>query len=339
MGNAVAGDMAGSAQVPGRRMVSSAYGGPARSTAGIRRPRGTNRGGFKRRDGCSWRCWDACDEQFRTPVALVVSGVPGIHLVRHMRIETMLQLVALLLVLATVVTSAQSTAPYLGLWKYDSGRSDLGTQQATITESGGEFTVTDGSKAPYKFRVDGKPYVDSSGASVVWTSKGPRVWQAAYSEKGKNVAVETYTLSADGKTLTMRATVEGMPGVQEMVNTRSGAGDGLAGTWTGKLQMPPFDLEIQASGNDGLIYRAPGMFEVKAAFDGKPYPVTGPAVTKEATASFTRVGPRSFRTVQKQGETPMQDATIAVSEDGKTLTLTGIGPGGTKATWVFSRAK
>jgi hypothetical protein len=118
------------------------------------------------------------------------------------------------------------------------------------------------------------------------------------------------------------------------------------GTWKfdpaksnlGKVQIPPFDLEIVRNGADGLIVRFVGMFESTAKFDGKPYPMTG-SVPPKATASFTQTGPRAFRMVQKQDATTMLDVTLTVSADGKTLTQSGVENSGQKMAWVFERIK
>jgi hypothetical protein len=187
--------------------------------------------------------------------------------------------------------------------------------------------------------MDGKGYPDPSGMIVSWTKKSPRSWEAIYSSVGKRVAIETYTLSDDGKSLTSHATVEAMKGKQELVMTRVAGRDGLVGTWQGKLQLPAFDLEIRPNGTDGLVFAVPGSFEVKAMFDGKPHPMTGPLIAKPSTAAFTRIGPSSFRTVQKEGDKTMLEATVTVSADGSTLTESGVAEGNIKRTWVFTRAK
>ena len=72
-------------------------------------------------------------------------------------------------------TSAQSpNAPYFGVWKLNPLKSDTGATQFTITESGGEFMNTDdNSKKSYKFRMDGKEYPDSDGATVATNAEGP----------------------------------------------------------------------------------------------------------------------------------------------------------------------
>jgi hypothetical protein len=117
---------------------------------------------------------------------------------------------------------------------------------------------------------------------------------------------------------------------------RTSGGPGLLGTWKGTPTLSPFVLEIDAYESDGLIFRVPGMFESRAHFDGKPYPMTGPMAPSGTTAAFTRVGPRSFETKQTGTDGTVLTATITVSTDGKTLTEVGQ-EGRAKRTWVFDR--
>jgi predicted secreted protein len=60
---------------------------------------------------------------------------------------------------------------------------------------------------------------------------------------------------------------------------------------------------------------------------------------RPSTASFTRSGHRSFRTIQKECETQIIDATLTVSDDGRTLTDEATAEGGVRRTWVLDRVQ
>ena len=234
---------------------------------------------------------------------------------------------------------AATDAAYFGTWKFNPSKSDLGPIEMTVTRAADEYQLTDHERKSYKFKTDGKGYPDPYGASVTWREVKSTEWEAKYAMNGKQVGVEHYVLSADGKTLDMKGTLQTDKGPVEQTATyrRVADGSGLIGRWSGgKLQLSPFTLEIAPNGGDGLIFRIQGVFESRAKFDGKPYPVTGPMAQPKSTATFTRVDPRSFKTTQVDPSGTLT-ATVTVSADGKTLTEAGQLESGTKRTWVFDR--
>jgi hypothetical protein len=244
--------------------------------------------------------------------------------------------IAMLVTAGLVINAAD--AAYFGTWKFVPAKSDLGPVDMVVTRSGDEFQLTDAGKKSYKFRIDGKGYTDPYGATVTWKQLKDNEWTATYVMDGKTLTTEHYLLSADGRTLTSRNTfqTDRGPTDQTVTLTRNGTGTGLVGTWTGKVQLSPFVLEIVPQTNDGLIFRIPGVFESHGKFDGKPNPMTGPMAQKESTASFIRIDSRSFKTKQVDPSLTLE-ATISVSADGKTLTEVGKTSTGTTRTWVFER--
>ena len=247
--------------------------------------------------------------------------------------------VAVLLSLCVVGTAGQR-APYFGTWTLVPDKSDFGPVQITFAEKGsGQYMWTDDlSKRSYMFKIDGKSHQDPYGMSAVWTQQGPRRWRVITTANGKQVAVETYDLSPDGRSLTDHVEAPTMNQTQDITMTRVGGGDGLTGTWKGNFRQSAFDLDIQPTDAGGLIYRLQGAFEVTAMFDGKPAPMTGPLLVNPLTAAFTRVDPSSFRTLQKEGERTTADLTLTASSDGKTLTMTGTNEAG-KVSALFTRKK
>jgi hypothetical protein len=250
-------------------------------------------------------------------------------------------LLAALAALSAASLVAQTDAPYVGVWKFNPSKSDLGPIQFTFTEKNGSYTFSeDMTRQTYTFKVDGAGYADPSGATARWTQKDARTWHVTYAVNGKQVASADYIVSPDEKTLTMRSNVEGNKSLtQEMVMQRVGGGSGLIGTWRGgKMQLPPYELHFTADGADGIVMRMPDVMEAKARFDGKPYPLTGGIMPQGASVTFTRTEPRAFRMQQKIGTTT-NDLTVTVSTDGKTMTQTGMVDGRVKISLVFDRIK
>ena len=100
--------------------------------------------------------------------------------------------------------------------------------------------------------------------------------------------------------------------------------------------MEPFDLEILPNGSDGLLFRVVDIFEAKGRFDGKPNPVSGPQAAMSTTLAFTRIDQRTFKMEEQVEGKPTFEATVSVSQDGKTLTEKG-SASGVKRLWVFER--
>ncbi len=86
----------------------------------------------------------------------------------------------------------------------------------------------------------------------------------------------------------------------------------------------PGIVELVPSGTDGLTISLPDDRErCEAKFDGKDYPVTGPIANPGMTLAIQKTSPRSFDMTGKQGGKPIVKISFTVSDDGKTLTLTG----------------
>ena len=110
------------------------------------------------------------------------------------------------------------------------------------------------------------------------------------------------------------------------------------GSWKGTVKQDPFTVTVQRYENDGLIYSVVGAFEVKAHFDGKPYPMTGPLMASGSTAAFKKTGPRSFESKQVQPGQPVVTVTVSASPDGKSLTAVGV-YGSVKHVWALDRER
>jgi hypothetical protein len=134
-------------------------------------------------------------------------------------------------VASSPVIAQSSLPPFLGEWKANNAKTDLTQVRLSFTrKASGETTITAGPLA-YDFRIDGKPYPAPPSSIAIWTETGARTWRTLYRLNNLDNNIDNYTLSADGKTLTLR-TEYLVPSRTEMTGTytRVGAGDGLIGT-------------------------------------------------------------------------------------------------------------
>lgn len=236
------------------------------------------------------------------------------------------------------ITLGAADAPYFGRWKLNAAKTDLGPTQVAFSRVGTDrWQQTEDGKS-YKFTMDGKFYPDAYGGMVAWKQLDASSWLATRQLNGKTVAVVSYKLSADGKTLTDTTKLHGADPPVEVaaVLRRTGGGPDLVGTWTGTPTISSFMLEVIPQDGDGLIFRVPDAFETKARFDGKPYPVTGAHAPSGQTAAVTRTGPLSFAIKFTEADGTVSAAMVTVSSDGKTLTEV-LQAGAIKRTWVFDR--
>ncbi len=230
----------------------------------------------------------------------------------------------------------QPEATYFGLWKYNPAKSDIGTITITFKDLGnGEFQQASDDGRSYRFRFDGKEYDDGAGRTANWNQLGPSSWEATTSVKGKVAFTSRFTLSQAGDSMTL-VNKYAQAGMQDVTMTyrRAGTGQGLAGQWASKVELPPFEMLIEPIGETGIRMSSPGMYEVRAQFDGKPYPASGAMAPQGSTASFERDG-RASRTREVTGSAVFEGR-YTVSDDGQTLTETGY-EGKIKRTWVFDR--
>jgi len=203
----------------------------------------------------------------------------------------------LVLSCAAAVPLGAADSGYFGTWKLNAARSDFGPVTVAFARAGDEWTQTQDGKS-YTFKMDGKAYPTTlPGATEVWKQADPSTWEVTTTANGKILAVDSYKLSADGKTLTdtTKVTDPTQPGGGSAVFHRTGGGPGLAGGWTGTFKQDPFTLVIERYETDGVIYRVSGAFDVKGRFDGKPYPMTG----RSPHPGVRRRSPRQVHTVSR----------------------------------------
>ena len=232
--------------------------------------------------------------------------------------------------LTAAITIAQSPPlPFLGNWKINPAKSDLTETRLTFTpKPSGEITVAMQGMS-YDFRIDGKPYPSPMSSTATWTATGPRSWRTLYRINNVDNSIDTFTLSDDGKTLTMKTDLLVPAKAEQTITfTRVGTGDGLIGTWQGKaVQIESGRLQLSpASGGKVQLRLMPSDFTALLTTDGVEAPVTGPAaaIPPGMGMALKVTGPRTFDWAWLDKGKQMLVYHATMSADGRTLTLESV---------------
>jgi hypothetical protein len=233
-----------------------------------------------------------------------------------------------------VVAAAQSPAwPFLGRWKFNPARSDLQTTRLVFTQAAsGEMTMTM-QGTTYKFRIDGTERPSPLESTAAWTQTGPRTWRTVYRMAKTDNNIDTYTLSEDGKTLTMKTDYLVPKRFQQtIVFSRASGGPGLVGVWQTKTVQTESLLEMSSTDGRTVNVSWPSFGgSAVVSPDGREAPLTGPptAVPSGMTASLKTTGPRTFDLVMKLKGVNVTTGHFTVGADGTTMTAeTVTGPPG-----------
>ena len=241
------------------------------------------------------------------------------------RVAAITVTVALLSAPAVAQTSgAPQSWAFLGTWKFNAAKSDVQTTRVRFsTSSSGEMTLTY-SGMTYAFRIDGKERPAILGSTAIWTETGPRTWKTVYRMAGKDNNIDTFTLSADGKSLTMRTErFVPKPSVETTTFTRVSGGPGLAGVWqTASVENVDFQLTLTSTDAKQVAITWSWGGSAVAPIDGREVPVRGDptAVGSGMTASFRLVGPSAFDLTLKDNGHQVSTAQYVVAGDGRVMT-------------------
>ena len=184
-------------------------------------------------------------------------------------------------------------------------------------------TITaDGTDQPVRF-----------GRTISIAPEGANNWKMVIKKDGRVLSSMTHTLSADGKTQTIKGTGNKPDGTTDdftVVMKKVSGGSGWGGTWedTDVKFTSPDEWEIQAYEGDGLSFNTPAYKDtLSMKFDGKDYEEKGPNVAPGSMSSGKRVNAHTLEVTDKVKGEVMDHTKFEVSPDGKTLTLTVHGTG------------
>ncbi len=207
---------------------------------------------------------------------------------------------AVLAPLSVSVGLAQAPSlAFLGTWKINGAKSDMSETRLSFSRKpSGEVTMIMQGIA-YDFRFDGKPYPSPFSSTATWSETGPRSWSTLYRMNNVDNNIDTYTLSVDGRTLTMKTEfLVPKRSEQTMTFNRVGTGDGLIGTWQGRtMQNNDMTMAFSAApGGKVQVRMLPLDGVVVMSTDGVEAPVAGPAdnVPPGVTMALKLTGARTF---------------------------------------------
>ncbi len=229
---------------------------------------------------------------------------------------------AALLGVAAVWAAGAADAPYFGKWKLDPAKSQVGNETYTFEKTSPVDYRYESQYSSYSFRLDGKEYPRPGGGTTSWKALSPDVWECTNRAKGTIVAI--YEMTVKGDVLSAVAKVPQSDG-KSISNTstakRISGGPGFVGKWrVTDFKAGEDSLELTAQG-DGLLMRyAEERVQCAAAFDGKPYPLTGEAAEPKTTLAFRKTGPGSFEVTMFTDGKPTSLTAYRVSADGRVLT-------------------
>jgi len=233
-----------------------------------------------------------------------------------------------------VFVAAQTPAlPFLGRWKFNPAKSDLQTTRLVFTQApSGEMTMTMQGTS-YSFRIDGAERPSPLGSTATWTQTGPRTWRTVYRLAKTDNNIDNYTLSEDGKTLTMKTDyLVPKRFEQTIVFSRASGGPGLAGVWQTKTVQTESLLEMSSADGKTVNVSWPSLGgSAVLSPDGREAPLTGPpaAVPPGMTASLKSTGPRTFDLVMKLKGVNVTTGHFTVAADGKSMSAETVsGPPG-----------
>jgi len=214
--------------------------------------------------------------------------------------------------------------PFAGTWKLNLSKSKLVGDTVQFSPTGEGMRITAGGES-YEFKTDGTASKTSFGTAS-WKKVDDRTWEETDVVKGRVDSIHTWTLAADGKTLTDHNVGDKPAGGRFDATTtfeRTAGTSGLAGSWKDREYKGSISrLYVITDRDNGLIFENPD-FQLKAMadFDGKPGTVEGPSIPPGASCLLTRVGSHRFKMTRTQNGKPFDSSTWTVSPDGKVMTM------------------
>lgn len=239
-----------------------------------------------------------------------------------------------LLMLGVATTSTAPKDPFSGTWKLNQAKSHLTGQRFELSPAGRDTWKFTSGTVSWTIKADGRD-TDVPGGVTALVAKSPRVWEFTNKLHGKVIGTETWTLSADGNTITEvdnGTRANGSPVHGTAREKRVAGSTGFAGTWetTEMKSSAPGSLEISAT-KSTLELRTDEGTTLKCAYDGKAVEEAGPRATPGLTISCARPGERALRLTGRYKGQDVFTMDWSLSADGKTLTSTEHDPGQSQA--------
>jgi hypothetical protein len=252
-----------------------------------------------------------------------------------------LALISLLLSFVTWSASAQDSSSLVsrlvGTWQLNEAKRQVGGAGLGLSfrrDAQGNLEERRGSDAaplwePVHF--DGKPYpVDNGANTIVWKQIDDSHFERTSFVGGKLILTRRLNLSPDGKTVTEEdesSLTNGKRDVTTVTFERSsGEAQGLAGTWRRTAihnSLPP-EEKIEEAGPNRVKLTTDAGITFTVALDNSPVSIIGPAVISGEMVAWKQVDANTVEGTNSRKGVPINRVTMAVSPDGKTMTVTTV---------------
>jgi hypothetical protein len=233
--------------------------------------------------------------------------------------------VAAVIMLVASSTALAADSPWTGKWKMDPAQSKLTGDTIRFASTGGGEMTSSAQGHTSKFKMDGNPYKTWSGDEATWKKVDDHTFEQHVKVNGIDVATNTWTISADGKTMKIESkgkTPDGKTFDDMSEYMRISGTKGLVGGWKStKTQVSEPDVwNITEKGPNELLWDIPSIKgKLKATLNGKDYAPDGPTVPKGLTIAVTRVSPKVLKVTSKMNGEVTDHSTMTISADGKKI--------------------
>jgi hypothetical protein len=209
-----------------------------------------------------------------------------------------------------------------GTWKVNESKSSIPGPSLSITISTeGEYKVDNGTYIE-SFRCDGKEFATRPSRTISCLQTSSGVIDTTSKENGAKV-VTHWELSSDGRMLTLKGTSiqpDGSVKPRETVYSRASRSVGLAGGWTNTKRLGSRPQLVLALNQRSLhiAFAGSGQY-MDPPLDGSDAPMLGPGVPQGPTMAIRPHGPQEFLTLKKMGGQIVNEGSLTLSADGRTL--------------------
>jgi len=187
-----------------------------------------------------------------------------------------------------------AAGPFDGTWKTDPSKTQYsGRKPEVLLLQNGVYQTTSSTGEKVNFKADGTDQPAPPEAKTYDTRAykivDDKTLESTTKKDGKVIGSGRYTVSADGKTMTIESTNNPEAGKQpetyKTIYARVAAGPpgshAISGTWQIQMQNVNFNLPesmllfTYKSTPNGLVMSNPSGGSFDAKFDGKDYPIKG----------------------------------------------------------------
>ncbi len=230
-----------------------------------------------------------------------------------------------------VAAESHAQSPFDGTWRVELSQTKFSPKPLSFYISQGWYHCENSCNPPYDVAADGQDHAVSGHAydTVSVTIVDPHTIKVVGKKDGTIMWEQTRTVSADGKTLTVKTTDHPMSGGQpttyETVGKRSGAAPSgvhaTSGNWVIVKQNGSGSelVTTYKMNGDELTMNAGSGESYTAKLDGTDSPVSH--AYGWDSVSLKKINDHTIEETDKRGGTVTDVSTMTVSPNGKTLTV------------------